>query len=174
MYCKECGNKIENNNELCARCNPENKNEKKDSLYTALFYGRIGRIDYFLYLVLLSAILMLALAVIQAIFGLEAMLKSTGLLAFVSIAYIPLMAKRFRDIGLPGKASIFLYVAGLVSKSIPILMSINILLGLILLFKKGDLAVNKYGLPASRSKHTKLIIGSIVISFVLLSILFSV
>jgi len=118
----------------------------------------------------------LVLFAIYPILGLEVMYKAIEFLFFIlPIGHIPLVVKRFHDIGLSGKYYIFLSIASLVlvSKSNPILIYISILLGLFLLFKKGDLEGNKYGLPMGRNKYAKWILIGIFISSILVSVLYS-
>lgn len=157
MFCKYCGKQINTNAKFCSGCGEitgEISNEMSVPTYEAtnvikengfigfvknLFRGRLGRLDYFLYK-LLVFILPSIFFVLVPLFG-NGEISDGFVIVFIIIAvffvYPFLFAgivRRFHDMEMSG----FWFFAAL----IPL---VSLIFSLILLFKKGTSGVNKYG-----------------------------
>ncbi len=165
MYCKKCGEKTEGTNNLCFKCQSINKNKITKRLFDFIFSGRIGRLRYFFYIILFSVIFSIPFGIMKEIFGMEAVLTIFNFALFV---FIPITAKRLRDMGFSGYYAIPIHILGLISD----LSLLSYVVGLYLLFKKGDDHINKYGDILQTTKKMKIIMFFVLIIFLILSILF--
>lgn len=170
MFCRNCGEKIEGSNNLCLKCQPVNRTETGKGLLHILLKGRIGRLRYLLYSAYVGTISM----IVFGIFGITTIYPWTesasnifSISNFLAILYIPITAKRLRDIGWPGYTAIILYVLGLIFGLNIAWLLISVIWGLILIFKKGDIGENQYGYPKSNGKSIKWIALGLIILFIL-------
>ena len=163
MYCKDCGKKINADAVFCKFCgNKMEKNEehvnyeeireiennKIISFVKNLFRGRLGRLDYFLFLVSNLAVIILFILIVSFISGIVSVFSpnSPEISAFILIVaaifavifwFIPVISaqiRRLHDINMSGLWIPLLFVPGL-----------GAIFAIILLFSRGNIGDNKYG-----------------------------
>jgi uncharacterized membrane protein YhaH (DUF805 family) len=169
MFCKNCGEKVEDKIVFCGKCGSKiennditnfSHNNVKVGVFRRLFTGRIGRLNFFLG----HLFFMLPIFIVTSLWGLIAILSSTFnlktdtsflfslfdqlvvvLIAISCIIYVILnfflLIRRCHDVGYTGWLSCLL--------GIPYA---GALVGLFLLFKKGDDGQNKYGMPPIKGR----------------------
>lgn len=179
MFCKNCGEKAEENINLCSECQSINKSESESGkgLFHILFKGRIGRLRYFLYSVYVGVISMIVFKILGITTNFpwtESASNIFGISNFLAIAYIPITAKRLRDISWPGYTAIIFYVLGLFFGLNLAWIIISLIWGFVLLFKKGDVGENQYGYPKTDGRNMKWISYSLLALFVFAMIILTV
>lgn len=145
MFCKNCGKKIINDGNICLDCQSvkQPSTKIKEGLFASLFKGRIGRLKYltrvFIVLVIFSVLASLPVAILKEIYG-QAFALSIAIFLFTLII-IPIEIKRLNDLNLPAYLVLLTFAGYLHDK----LSLLGMLLGLILIFKKGTDINNPHG-----------------------------
>ena len=164
MNCKRCNNKIAINAKFCSKCGlkiPDIVKEdiqktrikspsyQKDRLFKLLFTGRIGRLRYFLYILI---IYMLFIPVFILSDQITLYNNGVSIINYIidlifPLAIIPIVAKRFHDFGVQGYFALILFLVALFNIVLGLdeLKLLSLIFGLLLIFKKGDNETNKYG-----------------------------
>lgn len=136
---KNSGTKIRSNN----------SSYQKNRLFKLLFAGRIGRLRYFLYFLIIYALFLPAFILRDQVTlynnGISIVNYIINLIFFLAI--IPIVVKRFHDFGAPGYLASILFLIGLLDSVLGLneLTLLYFVFGLLLIFKKGDNGTNKYG-----------------------------
>lgn len=167
MFCKNCGKQLNPNANFCAGCGEklsydnggmvENKNHSHEkglvSFIKNLFRGRLGRLDYFLFVFLtaiaagiISSVLLAAVSTFESD-GMTNAMAVISVIIYLCIA-LPLILsghiRRLHDMQMSG--------FWVLSFIIPLVGGIFII---VLLFARGTIGINKYGVISTNKNFFK-------------------
>lgn len=123
--------------------------------------GRLARLPYFAYMVVLVVVYMIVVAILGAILGVAGLIIGAVLYLVLVFPFYNLMAKRLQDFGKPGKYAWGVIGIGVLGTALSLisvlteatslgslgnlLSTLQLLLSLVILFLPGHSGENEYG-----------------------------